>query len=68
MGIKGTAEAQQAVVSTAAVTLRLDDAGEIRRLGRILIDAGENAGGRTGEFAAALAEQLGFNAENTRRI
>ncbi len=66
MGINGKAVATQAVVSTAAVTIELEDAGEIRRLGRILLGA-TNLGGRTGAFATDLVEKLGFNAQNTAK-
>ena len=67
MGINGVAEATQAVVSTAAVTIRLEDAGEIRRLGRILL-ASKGLGNQTDAFARELAAKLGFNASNTAKV
>lgn len=73
MGISGTAVATEQVIVPAvtkpgSVEIRLTDAGEIRRLGRLLL-AGRDKfpGGRTGAFAAELIEALKFTTENTAK-
>ena len=68
MGITGTAVATPAVVSTAAVEIKLQDQGEIRRLGRLLIaGAATYPNGRTGAFANDLIAALGFTESNTSK-
>lgn len=73
MTITGSAKVVETVVQPAVpaivkkgITISLDDAGEIRRLGRILLTQ-TGAGGHTGAFAQELAAALGFDTSNTAK-
>lgn len=68
MTIKGNVSVKPVVVEPAAITITLDDAGEIRRLGRLLLAGRKSYNtGKTGSFANDLISQLGFNEANTAK-
>lgn len=71
MGINGTATVES-VTTVKGVNINLTDAGEIRRLGRILLafvndDVAAARGPKTDAFARDLISALGFNAQNTAK-
>ncbi|MCC7110590.1 MAG: hypothetical protein IT382_14955 [Deltaproteobacteria bacterium] len=71
MGINGTASVDS-VTTIKGVSVNLTDAGEIRRLGRILLaflndDVASARGPKTDAFARDLVAALGFNAANTAK-
>lgn len=70
MGIIGSASATQEVVVPSAVNIQLADAGEVRRLGRILLgflDGYAGRGTRTDAFARDLIAALGYTEANTAK-
>ena len=70
MVLLGTATAEQEVIVTrpGSVSVELEDAGEIRRLGRLLLAGREaNLGTMTNTFADDLIAALGFDVENTAK-
>ena len=70
MGIKGTVFVEKEVVAPKSVSIALSDAGEVRRLGRILLAFLEGEVGRgaqTDAFAQDLIAAAGYNEANTAK-